>query len=390
MDRNIPKPPEPEEGEKRIALLYLKTGGGHLSAAKALSQALENSGPPRTRSYLFDPVPEDAPFAQAILQDGYRFTSHKVGKLWILLYEFSKLKAVDIIWSFSVFLTVRKNLTAFIEENRIDTVVFLHFLLSRPLKWVLRKLGRKPKLLRIVTDPFTAHNMWFNRPEIPTVVFSERLKNSASIRYPDIADSLLLFPPVLGKTFNPPPGKGPREEVRKRFGISPGENVILFAGGGEGFPKGIRYIRELLRQNRPDRIFLVCGKDGALKERAENLSRQYPDASFTALGFIDYMADLMRVSDIVVTKGGPATIMEALSCGKPVIVIQYLYGQERGNMEYVVHNSFGYYASSPKGMVRAIEKLTDDDGVYRRIREKIRLNPPENGTGAIARYIETL
>ena len=119
--------------EKRIGLFYLKTGGGHYSAARALQKAIHETYRGNADALLFDPVPEDITAAQMLLQDGSRFTSHKIGKLWILLYEISKLKFFDYIWSFFVYITIRKNTIEFINNEKIDTVVILHFLLSRLL-----------------------------------------------------------------------------------------------------------------------------------------------------------------------------------------------------------------------------------------------------------------
>ncbi len=376
--------------EKRIGLLYLKTGGGHYSAARALQQYINENAGGRAKALLFDPIPEHAAAAQMVLQDGYRFTSHKIGKLWILLYEFSKLKAVDYIWSFFVFLTTRKNLLRFVRTENIDTVVILHFLLSRPLRWALKNLQRKPELVRVVTDPFTAHSLWFNCPGIRTIVFSERLYRYAAGKYPGLKKSLLLFPPVLGKEFSSEADPEQVALLRERFGFSKSEEYLLFAGGGEGFPKGLRYIADLLKQGLGYHILLVCGKDGSLRGRAEKLRRYFPEAPFTVFGYVDFMAELMQLARVVITKGGPATIMEALKCGKPVIVIQYLYGQERGNMEYVAQNRFGFYVSSPSKLSALVRKLRGDARLYSDITERIRGNPPRNGTAEIADYILSL
>lgn len=385
MARNTRRHPE-----KRIGLFFLKTGGGHFSAARALQQAVNDKHGTDAEALLFDPVPEEAPAAQIILQDGYRFTSHKIGKLWILLYEISKLKPVDFVWSFFVYCSIRKNMLRFIEKENIDTVVLLHFLLSRPLKWAVRKLQKQPKLLRIVTDPFTAHNLWFNCPGMETIVFSKRLRREAAQKYPGIQQTLLLYPPVLGKNFSAEPEKKKIELVRDRYGFTESEEHLLFAGGGEGFPKVLSFISELLKQGSDYRIVLVCGKDRSLRRQAEKLRRTFPEAGFTVFGYVDFMAELMHIADIVVTKGGPATIMEALKCGKPVIIIHYLYGQERGNMEYVARGRFGFYVSSPADLPPLLKRLRKGGRLYTEISRRISMNPPRNGTDSIADYIVSL
>lgn len=376
--------------KKRIALLYLKTGGGHYSAARAIGEELAENHGDDIKYYLFDPIPEGAFFAQRLLQDGYRFTSHKVGKLWILLYEFSKLKIIDYIWNFMVYITVRKNIASFIRKNKIDTVVTLHFLLSRPLIWTLRNTGMKLRLLRIVTDPFTAHAMWFNCPKIKTIVFSKRLYDEASKKYPQIRTSLKLFPPVLGRDFGGATVKFGSSELKAKLGLAPSKGCVLFAGGGEGFPRLLEYLKKVLNSDLDIQVIVVCGKDRELRKRVEKLAGRFPGSRLRVLGFTDIMAALMRASDIVVTKGGPATIMEALICEKPLIVIQYLYGQEKGNMEYVTRNRFGFYASSSERFLTYLRSLLANEKLYAELKSRITASPPVNGTGVIADYIAKL
>ncbi len=383
MDPNIQK-----YRKKNIALLYLKTGGGHFSAARALERAITERHENDARALIFDPRPDGAAFAHSILQDGYRFTSHKVGKLWILLYELSKFKALDYIWSFLTYITIRKNMKSFLKEKEIDTVVILHFLLSRPLMWTLRRMKQKINVVRIITDPFTAHSFWFNCPRIPTVVFSKRLLNATVRKWPSYAKNLRLFPPVLKPTL--PINEADLQKIRNRYGISEQKKCILVAGGGEGFPSVLRYIKALAAKDPDCHIILVCGKDTALKSRAEKIHSYFPEGSFTVLGFVDVMNELMHIADVVVTKGGPATIMEALQRGNPVIIIQYLYGQEKGNMEYVVRKGFGFYASSPAEFTEVLIRLLSDPEVFSAIRARIRQNPQTNGTAAVADYLISL
>ena len=59
------------------------------------------------------------------------------------------------------------------------------------------------------------------------------------------------------------------------------------------------------------------------------------------LGFVDYMPELMRACDVVVTKAGPGAIVEALATGLPLIITGFLPGQETPNVDFVVESGFG-------------------------------------------------
>ena len=63
------------------------------------------------------------------------------------------------------------------------------------------------------------------------------------------------------------------------------------------------------------------------------------------LGFVTNMAEYMVVADVLVTKAGPGTIAEAASLSLPVMLTNFLPGQEEGNVEFVVKGGFGSYRS---------------------------------------------
>ena len=82
-------------------------------------------------------------------------------------------------------------------------------------------------------------------------------------------------------------------------------------------------------------IAIVCGKDAFMKKNIERMAKRYPNKTIHVYGFIDFMFELMNISDIIVSKGGPATVLEALMLEKPLIVSQYVFGQEKGNVDFV-------------------------------------------------------
>lgn len=377
---------------QRIAFLYLKTGGGHISAARALQSHIQGKEGADAETFLFDPVPEGNFFTNLLLQDGYRFASHTVRPAWILLYEISKLETLGILWSLFIFLVIRKPLKEFLREKKIDKLVPLHFLLLRPISWVLRSMEReaRPKVLTIVTDPFTAHPLWFSRPAFRTVVFSEKLVREAVDRYGFSPSKVEQFPLILKSDFEGRMSPEVIERRRRKRGFSPDLRTVLFIGGGEGFPRGEEFLREFLKSDLNAEAVLVCGKDDQLKRRARGMAARRPKKRVHIFGFIDFVFELMNICDIIVTKGGPATLMEALILAKPLIISTYLYGQEKGNVEFVMEKRAGFYAPNPEEVVEKIRLLTENEEVWRRMRTNIKGLDIRNGTGPIAEYILSL
>ena len=64
----------------------------------------------------------------------------------------------------------------------------------------------------------------------------------------------------------------------------------------------------------------------------------------TVLGFRNNVPELMRAADLLVTKAGPGAIAEASIAEVPVVVYDFIPGQERGNLDYVRTNGIGVVA----------------------------------------------
>ncbi|MCC6309640.1 MAG: glycosyltransferase [Trueperaceae bacterium] len=68
-------------------------------------------------------------------------------------------------------------------------------------------------------------------------------------------------------------------------------------------------------------VLAVAGRNVELRSRLEALSEAR--TGLTVFGFTDRMATLLAAADIVVGKAGPASTMEALAVGRPVLVTAY-------------------------------------------------------------------
>ena len=80
----------------------------------------------------------------------------------------------------------------------------------------------------------------------------------------------------------------------------------------------------------------------------------------TILGYSDEIPSLMRAADLLVTKAGPGTIAEASAAELPVIVYDFVPGQERGNLDYVRTNGIGVVALTTAEVVRSVRRIVQN------------------------------
>ncbi|XP_061952213.1 monogalactosyldiacylglycerol synthase, chloroplastic-like isoform X3 [Populus nigra] len=71
-------------------------------------------------------------------------------------------------------------------------------------------------------------------------------------------------------------------------------------------------------------------------------------------GFVTKMEECMGACDCIITKAGPGTIAEAMIRGLPIILNDYIAGQEVGNVPHVVENGCGKFSKSPKEIAKIV------------------------------------
>lgn len=375
---------------KRILLFYLKTGGGHISGARALAGYINREyDPQEVEAIPVDGVPPGSKSRRALLETGYRMVGSRYAWLWPIVYELSRIPLMQGIQSRILARWLRGHIAQQIQEHEATKLVVLHFLLVEPVTQALRMLGREIPVVTVVMDPFSVHSFWFRRREVPLIVFSELARDYAMRKYRIPGQNIYTMPVVLREEFNAPLGEAARADVRRQLEIPRDAPVTLFAGGGDGIPHAERYLEEALRAELPGTLIVVCGNNHELAEKCRETAADYPGVG-TRLrihGFVNNMYELMNIADVVVSKAGPASIMEILMLRKPLIIVQYMYGQEKGNVDFVTQSGVGSYIRSPRKAIARIQQLLNDPQEMEEIHARIDRLGLENGTAAVARHL---
>ncbi len=341
---------------------------------------------------IADGIKEGEVFQRGLVEDGFRFTAIRYPVLWAGLYEWSRLQ---VVMDLQTRLMCRYSVPYFeelIPRLKPTRVILFHFLLVRPLRWAYRRLGYRLPSLTIITDPFTCHPMWFYQQFMPVACYTDRLRDYAAQRYGIDRESLIVQNPIINHAYDKPIDAEKARELKATYGLSPRRNMILIVGGGEGLPRGERYLDEMLRLNREADVVFVAGKNNKLRGEAERVAERWRGtrtAATLVYGFVDFMSDLMNMSSVIVTKGGPASVLEAAMLEKPIMIAHYFYGQERGNVDFVVKNGLGTYTQTPQETAEAVASLLSSTEAMRRVTrryDRVRLT---NGTADFANLLFT-
>jgi processive 1,2-diacylglycerol beta-glucosyltransferase len=239
-----------------------------------------------------------------------------------------------------------------------DVAVATHFFPADVLDAARRTGKLRSGLIVAITDLFP-HRVWLVPRASAFVLGSPQTKALCQHRGVEEARLHVLGIPVGAKFAEP----ADRAQLARQLGLDPSRRTMLIAGGG----MGVGPIGELVRQfvsletTRPCQVQLlvVCGHARKLRQRLERM-RAVSAMPMRVFGFVETMHELMRVSDLLVTKAGGLTVMEALSVGLPMIFCGTIPGQERLNAEYVIQHAGGVNAREPSAVTSIVLRLLDD------------------------------
>jgi len=134
-------------------------------------------------------------------------------------------------------------------------------------------------------------------------------------------------------------------------------------------------------------IAIVCGKNDLLLNEANNLKIDYPSAGLKVYGYVDFIYELLNISDVIITKCGASTIMEILILQKVPIVNDYLWEQEQGNIDYIKEKLLGIYEPKIKKIPSAEINLLSDDDIYSKFKNNIINERIKNGLKDFVKFI---
>jgi 1,2-diacylglycerol 3-beta-galactosyltransferase len=91
-----------------------------------------------------------------------------------------------------------------------------------------------------------------------------------------------------------------------------------------------------------------------------------------------------------VTKAGPGTIAEASLAEVPVVVYDFIPGQEYGNLEYVRTNGIGVVALTTTDVVRSVRRIVHNLERLQTMRDRQASVAPRGSSRRIAGLIANL
>lgn len=373
--------------KKKLLFIYLRTGGGHLAPARAIAEYINKYKSENAETFLIDGFSKSKWFAKFIIEDGYRHLQSKAKWFYEFLYLTHKIKFISHISAFLVSINITKYLKEVVKNYQPDKIVIFHFFLIKPVYATLKKMKLKTPVITVVTDPFTAHPLWFLKKDQNFIVFSDELKKYC-IKNGIDESQLHVFPFVLSEKFSNKADDSTVQALKKMYGVEY-NNVLLILGGGDGIPNGKKILMSLYKNKGDYSVIIVCGKNKKLFNSAIKMKEEFGWNQLSVYGFVDFVNDIISMADLVITKCGASTFMEILISGKIPIINSYIWEQEKGNMDFIVNNKLGIYQKNVKKLPSVVNNLFGNKDAITQYKRNIENIGLINGSDKVAEFIIT-
>jgi 1,2-diacylglycerol 3-beta-galactosyltransferase len=359
-----PLSPIPTGGSPRVLILFSDTGGGHRAAARALTDALKLLDPSCIVT-VADPLIGQGPTVVKRLAALYSPMIRRSRAAWGAVYHTSNTRPAFAAIRAVFGPGVRHQVLELLMKHDPDVILSVHPLLNHISHQAIRKSGRPRALMTVITDLVDFHRGWtFSQADL--VIAPTELARKVALRRRVPADRIKLLGLPVDLRFRPP-APGEKQALRRRFGLDERRFTVLVMGGAAGVGHLTQQVRTLAWEPYQWQLVVVSGRNEKLQRRLGELRFATPTL---VLGFVDYMPELMRACDMVVTKAGPGAIAEALATGLPLIITGFLPGQETPNVDYVVDSGFGAYAPKDSDLLDEVRVLAEGGPTWHEMSRK--------------------
>jgi processive 1,2-diacylglycerol beta-glucosyltransferase len=348
----------------RALILSARFGGGHKSAADALSTSWKNLVPGGEVSVVDYYDEFVSPFLTNAADIGYTQSVRLFPPAYDIFYRVTRdLKPESSAqrWLNNIGL---RQLEDFLNGHKSDVIIGVHPTPCGALSNLRLEGKLKVPVVTVVTD-YTVHNQWIHPGTDLYMVGSELVRQGFISRGVPAEKLIVTGIPIKVNTAL----LQQREALREKWGLKPNKPAVLVMTGAQGMMRRPWPLFHTIA-SRPVQGFFLCGKDRALLARLKLFAHHYPD--FRIMPFVRVVPELMCVSDILISKAGGLTTSEALAMELPMLIFHPIPGQEYANRDYLVHAGAAVSANRIRELGSALDFLCATPGKLDEMRAAIR------------------
>ncbi len=352
----------------KILIISSDTGGGHRSAAQAISDGFERFW--KSESAVVKTI------------KGVEESHHVTDKLvnlynWTLRNKQHWMKY--LYWAVN---KIRPETREFFMRRCIGfcrdqfekwcphVVVSVHPLTQHIFGRILRELNLTDQvpLVTVVTDPCYGFWKGWACDDVSLYLVANEDARDQLIDYGVSPEKIKISGMPVNPKFREANEKD-AQDARRFYGLDPDKFTVFVNAGWIGGGNIPQIFKELVRGELDVQAIFLAGKNEELRLEAEEIAK-HAKFPVKVIGYSEEIEKLMHSANVMVSKLGGLTTFEALACRLPIIADATTppMPQEAGTVELIERKGAGILLKNSSDIVPTIRGLLDDRARYSRMR----------------------
>ena len=174
-------------------------------------------------------------------------------------------------------------------------------------------------------------------------------------------------------------------KLKRKFNIDLEKKVILLVAGAHGVVPNVNKIVSYITNEDNIELIVICGKNYRLFKQLKR--KFWRSKNLHIYEFVYNMHELMKISDIMITKPGGITMTEAANIGIPVVLYRPVYGQELENAIYFSSMRAATIALQEDELIYKTLTILNDDEMLNEMKRNIKKIAIKNSAELITQYL---
>lgn len=354
-----------QQNAPKILIISSDTGGGHRSAAQALSDGLQKFWHGQSIAVRVIKAVEE---------------SHHITDKLVALYNWTLRNKQGwmkyLYWAMNRF---RPETREFFQRRCIGfcrdafekwcphIVVSVHPMTQHIFGRILRELHLQDQipLVTVVTDPCYGFWKGWACDDVSLYLVANEDAQRQLVDYGVSPEKIKISGLPLHPKFKEVT-EADAQDARRAFGLDPDKFTVFVNAGWIGGGNIPAIFRELVRGELDVQAIFLAGKNEDLRKEAEEIAKgaRFP---VKVIGYSEEIEKLMQSANVMVSKLGGLTTFEALACRLPIIAdaITPPMPQEAGTVRLIAKRGAGILLEKASDIVPTIQSLTGDSRRYR-------------------------
>ena len=359
----------------KVLVLSCSTGGGHNSAASAITEELRNKGVQVDFKEYLDLV--NYKIAN-VVNKLYISSTKGNGAVFKRVYKLGELYEKTKITSpvYGVNKLHRRKLYNYIVENKYDYVVVTHLFPAEVLTAI--KKQHDIHFIAVATD-YKSIPFWpETNPDYFIIPHKDLIEDFTKKGISH--EKLIPFGIPVSTNFSKDLDKS---KIFAELNLDENKKYILVMTGSMGFGN-VTGIIDVLQNEISETILVACGNNHKVYE---DISNNYNSNKVIPIGFTPQIYKYMCISELLLTKPGGLTTTEAATINIPIIHTMPIPGCETYNAEFFESHGMSISCKNTADIKNAVISLLNDKNKMENIIKAQKQNIDKNACSKICEFI---